>query len=150
MHQTGVGATARDGHLERVDDELGAEVVGERPADDRPAVAVHHRGEIQPALPRSDVGDVRAPEAVDRGRVKVALDEIRRAADALDTDRRLPAPALDLPRWAGPAHQPLDALAAHPHAVLEAQLGVHARGSVGLHGAAVDLRDPTGQRLIGA
>jgi hypothetical protein len=51
VDQAGLGAAARDGHLERVDDELGAEVVGDRPADDPAAVAVHHRGQVQPALP---------------------------------------------------------------------------------------------------
>jgi hypothetical protein len=40
IDQADIGASPRDGHLERVEDELGARVVGERPADDPPAVAV--------------------------------------------------------------------------------------------------------------
>jgi len=42
MHQPGVRAATRDGHLQRVDNELRPEVVGDRPADDPAAVAVHH------------------------------------------------------------------------------------------------------------
>ncbi len=58
MHQARAVAAACDGHRERLDDQLGAEVVGHRPADDPAGVAVHHRREVQPALPRPDVGDI--------------------------------------------------------------------------------------------
>ena len=132
VHEPGVGAAARDGHLERVDDELGAQVVGDRPADDPAAVAVHHGGQVQPALPGPDVGDVGRPQAIARDRVEVALDQVRGGPHALDADRRLAASALDLPGQAGAAHQPLDALATDTDAVLEAQLGVHARRPIGL------------------
>jgi hypothetical protein len=40
--------SARDGHLERVDDELCAEIVAHRPADDAAGEAVDDRGESQP------------------------------------------------------------------------------------------------------
>jgi hypothetical protein len=36
MNEAGVGATSGERHLERVDDELGAQMVGHRPADDPP------------------------------------------------------------------------------------------------------------------
>src|SRR5207244_1733805 len=98
--------------------------------------------------PRPDVGDVGAPEAVDRGRVEVALDEVGGGAHALDADRRLAAPALQLAREAGTTHQPLDALAPDPDAVVEAQLSVHARRPVGLARLGVDLRDPLGQARV--
>jgi hypothetical protein len=130
MNQARVGTAALDGHLERVDDELGPEVVGDRPADDPAAVAVHHRRQVQPPLPRADVGDVRAPEPVDRGRREVALDQVRGGPRALHADRGLAAPAADLPGQAGAAHQPLDALATDTDAILQAQLGVHARRPV--------------------
>ena len=51
-----------DGHLQRVDDELRAHVVGHRPADDPAAVGVLDRGQVQPALPGPQVGHVRDPE----------------------------------------------------------------------------------------
>src|SRR4051794_24740294 len=148
MDQADVRTTARDGHLERVDDELCAEVIGERPADDPPAVAVHHAGQLQPAFPRADVGDVRAPQPVDGGWVEVALDQVGRGPDARHRDGRLAAPAPDHPRQAGPAHQPLDALAPDPDVVFEAQLGVHARRPVGLARLGVDLSDPLAQRVV--
>jgi hypothetical protein len=132
VHEPGVGAAAADGHLERVDDELGPEVVGERPADDPAAVEVDHRRQVQPALPRPDVGDIRRPQPVRLGRVEVALHEIRRGADTRHADRRAPAAAFDLSGQAGAAHQPLDALAAHTDAVIQAQLRVHARRPIGL------------------
>jgi hypothetical protein len=69
-------------------------------------------------------------------------------ADAPDADRRLPAPALDLAAEPGAAHQPLDALAADADAVLEAQLGMHARRPVSLARVGVDLRDSAGQALV--
>jgi len=59
VHQPSLGPAPADGHLERVDDDLRAQVVGERPADDPAAVEIHHAREVQPALPRPDVRDVR-------------------------------------------------------------------------------------------
>jgi hypothetical protein len=46
MDQAGLGAPAGDGHLERVDDELCAHVLGHAPADDRAAVGVLDASEI--------------------------------------------------------------------------------------------------------
>jgi hypothetical protein len=34
VHQAGIGVALGDGHVEGVQDELGAQVVGHRPADD--------------------------------------------------------------------------------------------------------------------
>ena len=48
-----VGLAADDGHAERVDDEFGAHVLGDRPADDQAGVGVHDRGAVQPCPPRS-------------------------------------------------------------------------------------------------
>src|SRR3954469_17779946 len=50
MHQAGARPAAVQGHLERVDDELGAHVLGHAPADDPPAVGVLDGGEADPAL----------------------------------------------------------------------------------------------------
>src|SRR6266545_4804558 len=49
------------GHLERVEDELGAHVRRELPADDHAAVAVEDEGEIDEAVPGADVGDIGDP-----------------------------------------------------------------------------------------
>jgi len=53
-------------HLERVDDEVGPQVVGELPADDHPGVHVEDERDVQPALPRRDVGDVGEPQLFGR------------------------------------------------------------------------------------
>ena len=66
----GLRPASRDRHLDRVDDELGPQVGAHRPADDPAAVAVDHRGEIEPALPGEDVLDVRDPELVRAGGLK--------------------------------------------------------------------------------
>ena len=51
--QPGLGPALRERHLQRVGDELGAHVIGHRPADDPAAVDVLHGDEVQPALPAS-------------------------------------------------------------------------------------------------
>src|SRR6266446_3718658 len=56
----------RDGHVERGQDELGAEMGFHRPADDAATPRVEHDGEIQEAGPRRDVRDVLAPGMRDR------------------------------------------------------------------------------------
>ena len=57
----------RDGHVERGQDELGAEMGGHRPADDAATPRVEHDGEIQEADPRGNVRDVGDPQP-ERGR----------------------------------------------------------------------------------
>ena len=47
-----------------VEDEVGAHVLGELPADDHPAVHVDHEREEDAALPAAQVGEVRHPQLV--------------------------------------------------------------------------------------
>ena len=47
-----------DGHLHRVDDQGGAHLRGELPAHDHPGRQVEHGGEVEPAFPGFEVGDV--------------------------------------------------------------------------------------------
>ena len=110
-------------HLERVDDELGAHVIGHRPADDPARVGVLDGGEVDPALPGAQVGDVGHPQHVGLGRAEVALDEVVGDADAADADRRAAALGAHQARDAGGAHEALDALARDHDAVCEPQLG---------------------------
>ena len=49
---------APDGHLDGVDDELGADVIGDRPAHDPAGPGVEHDGEVDPALTGGVLGDV--------------------------------------------------------------------------------------------
>ena len=49
-----------------IDDQAGAHVIGDRPADDGSRVQVDHRREVRPTGPGPDVGDVAAPRDVRR------------------------------------------------------------------------------------
>jgi hypothetical protein len=76
-------------HLECVEDEVGAHVRGQLPADDDPAVAVEDEGQVEEAVPGPEVGDVADPLLVRRRRCEVALQEIAGALDrGLVGDRR--------------------------------------------------------------
>jgi hypothetical protein len=129
-----------DRHLERFDDELGAHVLGHRPADAAAREAVNDDGPVQLALPRGDLGQVGNPEPVRRRRREVAAHEIGRGRDARHRDRRAALAPPDHARHPGLAHQPRDPLATHAHAAV-AQLGVHARPTVGGPALIVDRAD---------
>ena len=60
----GAGPALGERHPQRVEDEVGAHVVGELPADDPAAVDVDHEREEDDALPAAQVGEVDAPELV--------------------------------------------------------------------------------------
>jgi hypothetical protein len=68
MHELDVGAgTAQpERHLERVEDEVGAHVHSELPADNHPAEAVGDEGKEDEPLPAAQVGQIRHPEPVRR------------------------------------------------------------------------------------
>ena len=76
------GGAGWHGVGEGVGDQVGAQVVGGGPADDPAGGEVDDGGQVEPALPGGDVGDVAAPAGVERrgGRVdgEVAADQIGR------------------------------------------------------------------------
>ena len=124
-----------DSHPQRVGDERRVGDGAHRPADDPPAEAVQHAGEVQHALAGRDLLEVRAPQLVRAGRLEVALDQVRPDPDAVHAEHTVSAAAAALGRHVGAldalhAHQPLDPLEVDPMAVT-AQLGVHATGPVG-------------------
>ena len=55
---------APGGHLQGVDDQLGADVIGNGPADDAAAPCVEDDGDVHLALGRGVLGDVADPQAV--------------------------------------------------------------------------------------
>src|SRR5882757_2341908 len=95
------GCAPRDCHAKRIEDQLGADVPGDGPADDTPGVGVHDRCAVQLALRGGVFGDVGQPEPVRCGDGELSVDQVRgglrvRVADgaatpppsvqALDTD----------------------------------------------------------------
>ena len=91
MDETRVGATSGKGHLERVDDQLGAQMVGHRPADDQPGEQILDVRQVEESFPGRDVGDVRRPRLVRPGRAKVTLDQIGSDPHAGQPHGRAPA-----------------------------------------------------------
>ena len=68
--------TGRLSHLECVGDETLAHVTRELPAHDAPRVDVEHDGQVAPALPGADVGEVRQPHGIRAIGGKVAANEV--------------------------------------------------------------------------
>ena len=60
---------------EGVEDQIGAEVVGDLPADDGPRVHVEHERDVQPALPGRHLDDVGHPQLVGSRCLEPAVDE---------------------------------------------------------------------------
>jgi hypothetical protein len=58
-------------------DQLGAQMVGHRPAHDPAGERVQDHGQVQPALVGALLGDVGHPQPVRLGRREVALDQVR-------------------------------------------------------------------------
>jgi hypothetical protein len=110
VDQPGLRSPTVQRHLERVDDELGTQVVGHRPAHDQPGEQVLDVREVQESVPGRDVGDVGRPDQVRAIGAEVPLEQIGRHARQNPGDTR-------------GTHQPLYALATDADAVLEAQVG---------------------------
>ena len=142
-----VGPPLPEGHVEGIEHEPRAQVVGHGPAHHAAAEGIQHDGEEQEPGPGRDVGDVRDPEPVGCVGAEVALDQVRRRTGARIPCRRPRslAPA-DAPQ-AGTAHQSGDALAAHS-AALSDELGMDAGCALGALRDAMDLADAIEQRLI--
>ena len=56
--------TAIDGHLQRIEDDLGFHAVTHRPTDDPTREQVEQNRKIEPAFKRSDVGDIAGPHPI--------------------------------------------------------------------------------------
>ena len=81
------------------------------PADDHAREQIHDDGQIQPALPRPDVGDVGHPGLVGRRGGELSLQEIR-DQDRRLTDRSAPRAIAVQRAKTGFAHEPRDAMLA--------------------------------------
>src|SRR5438445_3143665 len=144
----GAGAALAERHLERVEDEIGAHVRRELPADDLAAVRVDHEREEDEPFPAAQVGQIGDPELVRLGRREVALDEIGPPASGrigLGCPPGLAAPLRTLD--ASRAHQPLHAAARYLLAGAAQRLP-HPPVAVGVVVGRVQLADPAEQPLI--
>ena len=88
MNQAWLWPSAMHRRLKRVCDELGAHVLGHRPADDPSAVGVLHGGEVEPPLPGPQIGDVRGLQHVRGVGPELPVDEVISDTDAGHPDRR--------------------------------------------------------------
>ena len=66
----------RNGHLQGRAHQFGRHVRRHGPADNLARVQVQHRRQVQPATARPDVGDVRDPGCIGRGRSEVPVQNI--------------------------------------------------------------------------
>ena len=149
MNHPSVGPTASHSHRERVGDQLLAHMVGHAPANDPPRERVLDRGEVQPPLPRPQVGEVRDPQDVRLLRAELALDEVIGDANSLHPDGCSPALAVHKPGDPGLRHEPLDPLAPDLDAVRHPQLRVDPRAAVHLPVLGMDLLDLLRQPRVG-
>jgi len=85
MDEASAGSTTGDGHVDGIEDQLGAQVSGHRPADDSAAEHVHDDGQIEEALPGRQIGDVGHPQPVGADALNVR--STRSGADAMSRSR---------------------------------------------------------------
>ena len=69
-----------EGHRQRVEDELGTHVVGDRPAHDATREEVDDDCQVQPPRPRPDIGDVGRPNSIRSVGVEVAAGTVATAS----------------------------------------------------------------------
>lgn len=131
-------------HVEGVEDELCAQVVRHRPADDAPGPGVEDDGEEQEACRGRHIGDVGDPQQVRRRRREDPADEVVRRPMRRLAPRRGRETAPRHAAQPGLAHQPRHALAGDRHA-LGLQFCMHARRTVGSVRDGMDGADPAQQ-----
>ena len=128
--------------LQRVDDQLGADVVGDGPADDAAGEDVEHRAAVHLALGGGVLGDVGASQAVRGVGVEPAADQF------VVHHRCGTVPALVTCTDAGQVeqpHQPGDALAPDSQPGTKHQLGVYPWGAVAAAGAGMRAANRVGE-----
>ena len=76
-HRAGLTPVASpDGHLQGVDDELGAEMIRDRPADDATREGVDHSRQVDLALCCRVLGDIADPESIRSIDCELAVHEV--------------------------------------------------------------------------
>ena len=99
------GLAPADRHLERVQHQLGAQVIGHRPTNDFPAPGIQNDSQIEETARRRHEGDVGDPELVRLRCHEVAVHQVRRRPRVLVAAcRRHTRPAAARTYQAGRAH----------------------------------------------
>ncbi len=68
-----------DGLLERVEYKSGMRGATDTPADDPAGVGIDDKGHIDETLPGGDIGEIRYPQPVRRGRLELPVHMVQRA-----------------------------------------------------------------------
>src|SRR5581483_6788217 len=129
-----------EGHLQGVEGEVGAEVVGDLPAHDPPGEGVDDVGHEDEPGPGPHVGQVGDPQPVRRRRVEVPLDQVGRPVAGVVAGRGALGLPAGHPTEAELAHQAGHLVPAH-RLPPTAQLLVHLAHAVGLEVVVVELGD---------
>jgi hypothetical protein len=126
------------GHLQGIDDELGAQVVRDRPAHDPAAEHIEDRGAVDPALGGAVLGDVGDPQPI-----RLIGDELTLHVIWPGRLRALlmaPPPAVDSGQTVA-GHQAGDLASPDLVGAAQDELGVDPADSVGRPGSGMDLDD---------
>jgi len=73
----------RDGHVQSPQGKILLHAVADGPADDSPREKINDHSQIDPALPRPDIGNVARPLLVRPARCEILLQEIRRYVEGM-------------------------------------------------------------------
>lgn len=133
-----------DGHTQSVDDQLGAQVGGHRPADDASAPCVHDHCQVERSGPGSYVGDICNPQLIRSLGGEITLHQIGCWPLALGSPGGYIVLSAADPSQVGGFHQTSHPLAAHPDPC-PCQGSGNAGSTIGLSGQVVQLTDPFGQ-----
>ena len=138
----------RDRQLQGVDGEVGAQAVGDLPADDHAGEYVEDERGVHPAGMGLDVGEVRHPEPVGLVRPEAALNEVGRTVLALvEAGGDLVGPSPTCSRKPQFTHQALDGAARHADP-LSVELGPDLVGPIDLEIVAPDAQDLALELLV--
>lgn len=108
-----VRLSVMQGLLQRIQYEAGVHVGTDAPADDPAGEDIDHGGNVQPALPGGDVGEIRDPELVGALGLEFPIGAIQRARNRGVRSRGAHRPAASRAPQALTPHQALDRAARH-------------------------------------
>ena len=108
-------ATLGHSCVKSIENQFGPHMIGHRVADDSAGVEVNDDGKVEPAFPRSNVGDVADPCDVRRIHGELPFEEIRRRRLRRVGNCRRSKPTFPTPLKALLTHQSSDATFTHAH-----------------------------------